>query len=79
MSLKEAHDRELQYKNLAKSLAELSGETVLFAPSPDKYILPAFPIYLASRSFTPWNWWLIVSEILDHCEQCLDQVLRKKK
>ena len=79
MSLKEAHDRELRYKNLAKSLAELSGETVLFAPSPDKVYFTGLSNLFGKPEFHALELVADLSEILDHCEQCLDQFFEEEE
>lgn len=79
MSLKEAHDRELRYKNLAKSLAELSGETVLFAPSPEKVYFTGLSNLFGKPEFHALELVADLSEILDHCEQCLDQFFEEEE
>lgn len=73
MSLKEARDRELRYKNLARAVAELSGETVLFAPSPEKVYFTGLSNLFGKPEFHALELVADLSEILDHCEQCLDQ------
>lgn len=79
MSLKEAHDRELRYKNLAKSLAELSGETVLFASSPEKVYFTGLSNLFGKPEFHALELVADLSEILDHCEQCLDQFFEEEQ
>lgn len=73
MSLKEAQDRELQYKHLAKTLSDLSGETVLFALSPEKVYFVGLANLFGKPEFHALELVADLSQILDHCEQCLDQ------
>ena len=79
MSLKEARDREVRYKNLAKTLAELSGETVLFAPSPEKVYFTGLSNLFGKPEFHALELVADLSEILDHCEQCLDQFFEEEE
>ncbi|MDD2758352.1 MAG: DeoR family transcriptional regulator [Patescibacteria group bacterium] len=73
MSLKEATDPELQYKHLARTLAELSGETVFFAPSPNKVYFAGLSNLFAKPEFRALELVADLSQILDHCDQCLNQ------
>ncbi|TAN32737.1 DeoR family transcriptional regulator [Patescibacteria group bacterium] len=79
MSMKEARDVELRYKNLARSLAELSGETVLFAVSPEKVYFTGLSNLFSKPEFHALELIADLSQILDHCDRCLDQFFSEEE
>jgi len=78
MSLKEpafakatADKQEIGYKNLAKTLAELSDETVILAFSPEKVYYTGLSNLFSKPEFQQLQLVADVSQIFDHCEDCL--------
>lgn len=58
-------------KDLIKSLAELSGETMLLAFSPDRVYYTGLSNLFSKPEFTELQLVADVSQIFDHCEECL--------
>jgi len=83
ISLKKTGDREAGRKGLARSLAELSEETALLAFSPERIYYTGLSNLFAKPEFRELEIVADLSEIFDHCEQCLedffDDVAREPK
>ncbi|MEK7065113.1 MAG: hypothetical protein AAB963_01575 [Patescibacteria group bacterium] len=58
-------------KDLVKSLAELSGETMLLAFSPDRVYYTGLSNLFSKPEFAELQLVADVSQIFDHCEECL--------
>ena len=58
-------------KDLVKSLAELSGETMLLAFSPDRVYYTGLSNLFSKPEFSELQLVADVSQIFDHCEECL--------
>ncbi len=70
MSLKDS-EREIGCKNLAKTLAELSGETIILAFSPEKVYYTGLSNLFSKPEFRELQMVADMSAIFDHCEDCL--------
>lgn len=62
---------EQKQKEVTKSLAELSGETMLLAFSPDRVYYTGLSNLFSKPEFTELQLVADVSQIFDHCEECL--------
>ncbi len=62
---------EQRQKEVTKSLAELSGETMLLAFSPDRVYYTGLSNLFSKPEFTELQLVADVSQIFDHCEECL--------
>jgi len=73
MSIKEQgiKNKEQSDKQLAKSLAELSGETVIVAFNPEKVYYTGLSNLFSQPEFRELEMVVDVSQIFDHCEDCL--------
>lgn len=67
----EIKNSEHEQKELAKSLSELSGETMLLAFSPDRVYYTGLSNLFSKPEFTELQLVADVSQIFDHCEECL--------
>jgi len=63
---------EIGLKNLAKALAELSGDTVILAFSPDKVYYTGFSNLFNKPEFSEVSLVSDISAMFDHCEECLN-------
>ncbi len=73
MSAKAVGDTESQKKNLARTLSEISGETVIVAFSPDQVYYTGLSNLFSQPEFQELNLVADVSQIFDHCEECLEK------
>ncbi len=71
MSLK-ADDQEIGQKNLAKSLAELTQETIILAFSPKKVYYTGLSNLFSKPELRELELVANLSQIFDHCEECLE-------
>ena len=73
MSLKEqgVMNKEQSNKQLAKILCELSGETVIIAFNPEKIYYTGLSNMFTKPEFSELSTVASVSQIFDHCEDCL--------
>lgn len=71
MSLSGANESAQAQKNLAKSMAELSGETALVAFTRDQVYYTGISNLFSKPEFSELQLVADLSEIFDHCEECL--------
>jgi len=73
MSLKEQgiKNKEQNEKQLAKTLAEVSGETVILAFTPEKFYYTGLTNLFSKPEFNELEMVASVSQIFDQCEECL--------
>lgn len=71
MSAKAPGTAETKEKNLARSLAEASGETVIMAFSPEKVYYTGLSNLFSKPEFSELALVADISQIFDHCEDCL--------
>jgi len=70
-------DYEISRKNLAKSLVELSNETVILAFSLEKIYYTGLSNLFNKPEFKELNLVADISSIFDHCEECLEDFFDK--
>ena len=70
------NDEQVQ-KDLAKIFAELTGETVLVAFSPDRVYYTGLSNLFSKPEFSELEMVTSVSQIFDHCEDCLKDFFDK--
>lgn len=70
MSL-QANEIEVGYKNLAKTLAELSEQTVIVAFNSEKVYYTGLSNLFSKPEFQELQLVADISQIFDHCEECL--------
>jgi len=70
-------DYETARKNLAKTLVELSKETVLLAFSPTKVYYTGLANLFKKPELLELNLVADISRMFDHCEECLDDFYDK--
>jgi transcriptional regulator of heat shock response len=68
-------DRESVLKTVAKTLAEVSGETVLIAFTPDKIFYTGLSNLFNKPDFNQLQLVADISAMFDHCEECLEGFL----
>ncbi len=66
-----AKDHEALWKNVAKTLANLSNETVLIAFSPEKIYYTGLSNLFQKPDFVELQMAALVSQVFDHCEEFL--------
>lgn len=71
-AVKSDTDYEVSRKNLAKSLVELSDETVILAFSLEKIYYTGLSNLFNKPEFRELNFVTDISTIFDHCEECLE-------
>ena len=64
-------DKEQKERNLAKTLAEVSGETVILAFTPEKFYYTGLTNLFSKPEFSELEMVANMSQIFDQCEDCL--------
>ncbi len=72
LALKKGVDYQSTRKNLAKSLAELSNAMVIMAFSPDMVYYTGLANLFSQPEFRELELVANVSQVFDHCEECLE-------
>lgn len=73
------NDFEQAMKNVAKTLVEVSDETVLIAFSPDKIYYTGLANLFEKPDFEEMKQVATVSEALDNCDECLPEFIERVK
>ena len=71
MSVEKSVEPEIRLKNMAKAAAEISKETAILAFSPEKVYYTGLSNLFAKPEFAEMNMVASVSQVFDHCEDCL--------
>ena len=79
MSIKQDADYIRSRKNLAKQTAELTNLAVLLAFSPDSVYYTGLSNLFSQPEFKELNLVADVSQVFDHCENCLEDFFDKSK
>jgi heat-inducible transcriptional repressor len=76
-SLSKDSNHELSFKNMAKTMVELSNETVVIAFSPENIYYTGLSNLFNKPEFDELSLVADMSEVLDNCEECVEKFFDK--